>query len=47
MYKIQNETLLEMNVLAELCGFKYDNKIKFNIDKNDKNDIEIFLSEKL
>ncbi|MCD2346171.1 DUF5673 domain-containing protein [Clostridium guangxiense] len=46
-YEIQNETLLEMNVLIKSCGFRYDNKIKFDFDKKGKNDIEIFLSEKL
>lgn len=46
-YEIQNETSLEMNVLIKSCGFKYNNKIKFDLDKKDKNDIEIFLSEKL
>lgn len=46
-YEIQNETLLQMNVLIKSCGLKYYNKIKFDFDKKDKNDIEIFLSEKL
>lgn len=46
-YEIQNETLLEMKVLIKSCGFKYDNKIKFDFDKKDKDYIEMFLSEKL
>lgn len=36
-----------MNVPIKSCGFRHDNKIKFDFDKKDKNDIEIFLSEKL
>lgn len=46
-YKIENETLLEMNVLVNTCGFKCANKIKFDFDKVDKNAIEMFLSEKV
>lgn len=46
-YKIENETSLEMNVLIKSCGFKCDNKIKFDFDKVDKDHIEMFLSEKL
>lgn len=46
-YKIKNETSLEMNVLIKSCGFKYYNKIKFDLDKKDKYNIEMFLSERL
>lgn len=46
-YKIQNETSIEMNVLIKSCGFKCDSKIKFDFDKMDKNDIEMFLLEKV
>lgn len=46
-YKIENETLLEMNVLSKSCGFEYNNEIKFNFDKKDKADIEEFLVERL
>jgi|GEM_PF-1953787 len=46
-YKFENETSLEMNVLIKSCGFKYNNKIKFDFDKNDRDNIEMFLSEKV
>ena len=46
-YKIENETVLEMNVLCKSCGFKYNNEIKFDFDKKDKDDIERFLAERL
>jgi len=46
-YEIRDETLLEMNVLGKSCGFKYNNKIKFDFDKKDKADMERFLAERL
>ena len=46
-YKIENETLLEMNVLSKVFGFKYNNEIKFNFDRELKDDIESFLSERV
>ncbi|WP_297423054.1 DUF5673 domain-containing protein [Clostridium sp.] len=46
-YKVENETLLEMNVLSKTFGFKYNNEIKFNFDREFKEHIESFLVEKL
>lgn len=46
-YEIGDETLLEMNVISKSCGFKYNNKIKFNFNKKDKADMERFLAERL
>jgi hypothetical protein len=36
-----------MNVLSKLFGFKYNNEIKFNFDREFKEDIESFLAERL
>lgn len=46
-YKIENETLLVMNILSKSFGFKYNNEIKFNFDRELKDDIESFLSERV
>lgn len=35
-----------MNVICK-CGFKYNNKIDFIINKEDKKDLEKFLQERL
>lgn len=45
--KIQDETLLEMNILINFFGFEYNNIVKFNFDEKDRSDIEIFLKERL
>jgi uncharacterized membrane protein YobD (UPF0266 family) len=46
-YKIENETLLVMNILSKSLGFKYNNEIKFDFNREFKDDIESFLAEKL
>jgi len=46
-YKIENETLLVMNILSKSFGFKYNNEIKFNFDREFKDNIESFLAERL
>ena len=46
-YKLVDETLLEMNILVDFFWFKYNNLVRFNFDEKDKDNIEVFLAEKL
>lgn len=46
-YKFENEKIIEMDVVSKLFGFKYNNEIKFEFDKKDRDDIERFLVERL
>lgn len=47
-YEITGETLIEMNIVDKALGLiKYNNKIKFDFDKKDKDNIERFLIDML
>lgn len=46
-YKFEDENLLQMSIVVDFFCFKYNNTVKFNFDKEHKNDIESFLAERL
>lgn len=46
-HNIENEGLLEINIVNSFFGFEYNYMIQFNLEENDKQEIENFLIEKL